>query len=112
MYVNSILIQHKRMDGIPRQNFSGGIHITEHGGFDGMIADMFYYSKVLPLHIIKYLTFRRPSNRIDGESVENPTYPPFLSTYWWQGAAYDDEVMNSRNKFYVPSEQEAKSNYV
>lgn len=105
VHVNGILVQHKRMDGIPRQNFSGNLHVTENGGFDGKIADMYYYNKAIPNHVIKYLTRRRPSDKIDGENVENALYPPFLSTYWWQSSAYDDEVMHNQNRYYVPSGQ-------
>ena len=81
VYINGVLHTHHSIIQVPRQN-SGTVHTGINGGFEGKLANLFYYNYFLKPSDIPALMSNPP--QADPSDSTAPM-PPYFDISWWIG---------------------------
>jgi hypothetical protein len=73
VYVNGVIRKSCELTGIPKLNF-GDIHITQFGGFSGLLSQVRYFNYALPYYKIESILKQGPSKAPCADSNETPPY--------------------------------------
>lgn len=100
VYINGVIAKSHELHGVPKQNY-GNVYVAKNGGFNGKIADLFYYNYSLGTSTIQSLVQKGPNTKATGNSSvgSNPLLDNnFLSLRWYfygAGDAYNPAGSNT-----------------
>jgi hypothetical protein len=101
IYINGVITKSHELHGVPKQNY-GNVYVAKNGGFDGKIADLFYYNYALGTTAIQNLVQKGPNTKATGNSLNAGSILDnnFLSLRWYfygSGDAYNPSGQNVVN---------------
>lgn len=82
VYINGIIAKSEILHGIPKQNY-GDVYVAMNGGFNGNIADLFYYDHALGIYAIQEIANSGPNTKFIGTSAMNITKSDYLASSWY-----------------------------
>ena len=82
VYINGSIAKSEMLHGIPKQNY-GDVYVAMNGGFNGNIADLWYYDYALGIYDIQELSNGGPNTKMVGTSAINVTKSDYLSSRWY-----------------------------
>ena len=91
VYINGVIAKSHQLHGVPKQNY-GNVYVAKNGGFNGQIADLFYYNYALGTTAIQSLVQKGPNTKATGNSTLGTNSlldNNFLSLRWYFYGAGD-----------------------
>lgn len=91
IYINGIIAKSEMLHGIPKQNY-GDVYVAMNGGFNGNIADLWYYDYALGIYSIQGIANAGPNTKLTGTSALTITKSDYLASSWY---FYGDQMSAS-----------------
>lgn len=100
VYINGTITRSIELSGVPKQNY-GDVYVAMNGGFDGNIADLWYYNYALGTSEIQNLARNGPNTKIinsGGLSLKNPNYLSLRWFFYGAGDMFNSSIPEPRQK--------------
>jgi hypothetical protein len=89
VYINGTIARSIELHGIPKQNY-GDVYVAANGGFQGSIADLWYFNHALGTAEIQKIFENGPNTKVvSSSSTATTDYNDYLSLRWFFYGAGD-----------------------
>jgi hypothetical protein len=82
VYINGTITRSIELHGVPKQNY-GDVFVSQNGGFDGYISNLWYYNYCLSTTEIQSLVEKGPNTKMIGTNGMFDTMRNYLSLRWY-----------------------------
>ena len=79
-YINGIIANRHILNGVPKQNY-GDIYVTQNGGFNGLLSDLWYHKSALSAYDIQKIVDGGPNLKTDSDHLT--AFPKYYSLKWY-----------------------------
>jgi hypothetical protein len=80
VYINGTIVLRHEFSAVPKQNY-GDVYVNLNGGYDGYLADLFYYDYALTTMEILRLVEKQPNLTMNQSYMK--AFPPYFSMRWF-----------------------------